>query len=128
MAINIWSGHVDAKNETPVNTGLNFSLDAKVTIVSSGTAALGDGHTWFGPSGQVHETRGHNISPGNWKLALLVKTGKIYTPIKGGLLNWTVPTDDNVEFVVNEEPGKYGDNYGGFDVTMQYDDEDLIGR
>jgi len=57
----------------------------------------------------------------------LVKTGRIYTAVGGGLLNWSPPTDDNVEFVYNDSRGAYDDNAGGFDVTIQYDDEDLIG-
>jgi hypothetical protein len=107
---------------------LNFRQDAEVTIISNGTARLGEGHAWVGPSGVGHKTNGNYISPEDWGMARLVKTGSIYTPVRGGLLNWSVPTDDNIAFVVNDEPGKYGYNRGGFDVTMEYDDEDLIGR
>lgn len=125
MAIQTWIGRVDAKSETPISTRLNFRPDARVIIVSSGTALAGAGWPWSGPTGVGLAVRGDCLAPEEWVLALLVKTGSIYTPVGGGLLNWSPPTDDNVEFVVNDVPRYYGDNGGGFDVMMQYDDEDL---
>jgi len=115
-------------SETPVNTGLNFRQGARVTIVSSGFARCGPSYDSYGPTGNIMFSAVEVIAPEEWVGALLVKTGNIYTSVGGGLLNWTPPTDDNVEFVYNDTPEWYGDNAGGFDVTMQYDDEDLIGR
>ena len=126
MAIQTWTGRVDAKTETPISTGLNFRPGARVIIVSSGTAQAGENLRWSGPSGIGLFVHGDSLAPEEWILALLVKTGSIYTSVGGGLLNWSPPTDDNVEFVVNDVPGLYGDNRGGFDVIMQYDDENLM--
>ncbi len=124
MAIQIWTGRVEANQEVPVNTGLNFRQGARVTIVSSGFASCGEVQM-YGPSGRFKMyDNGAPASEENIG-ALLVKTGRIFTAVGGGLLNWSPPTDDNVEFVYNDRRGAYGNNIGGFDVTMQYDDRDL---
>ncbi len=127
MAIQIWTGRVEAIQEAPINTGLNFRQGARVTIVSSGFARCKDEFALVGPSGYLEQKRTIAPAPEENIGALLVKTGRIYTAVGGGLLNWSPPTDDNVEFVYNDSRGAYDDNAGGFDVTIQYDDEDLIG-
>ena len=126
MAIQLWTGRVEAKEETPTNTGLNFRQGAQVTIVSSGYARNDPQADYFGPCG-FHRFFGDSAPAPDENIgALLVKTGKIYTAVGGGLLKWPPPTDDNVEFVYNDTRGNYSNNDGGFDVTMQYDDKDLL--
>ena len=126
MATQQWNGRVESNQEAGVNTGLNFRQGATVTIVSSGWARYSDDRELYGPSGSFGTRRTNAPSPEEPIGALLVKTGRVFTPVGGGLLNWAPPTDDNVEFLFNDVPGKYGDNVAGFDVTMQYDDDELI--
>ena len=124
MSKRIWKGRVEAMNGGPTSTQLNFRNGAKVTVVSQGFASRGDEFT--GPSGKYGMTRWNAISPDNYIGALLVKTGGVYTAAGGGLLNWTPPSDDNVEFIYNDTRGGFGDNAGGYDVEMEYDTEDLL--
>jgi hypothetical protein len=125
MALQIWTGRVEASQEVPVNTNLNFRQGAHVTIVSTGFARFGDDQRLEGPSGRFEFHRSDAPAPEENIGALLAKTGRVFTAIAGGLLNWAPPTDDNVEFVYNDRRGTYGNNAGGFDVTMQYDDQEL---
>lgn len=140
---------VPANSRNPISTGLNFSTNAKVTIVSKGVVTLrgvasllgAAKDTWNGPTGQPFVEEQYQvacIAPQAYAGALLATTGTIYTPVEGGLLNWTPPSDDNLSFVVNDtlvfeaEDGivynGYSDNLGTFQVTIQYDDDDLVGR
>lgn len=125
MAIKIWTGRVEAKQEVPVNTELNFRRGARITIVSSGFARFAGDTEMRGPSGKYQLRRADAPAPNENIGALLVKTGTICSAVGGGLLNWSPPTDDNVEFVYNDRPRTYADNAGHFDVTMQYDNNDL---
>ncbi|MCY2978037.1 MAG: hypothetical protein NTU79_05150 [Planctomycetota bacterium] len=124
MTLQVWTGHVNAIDETPVSTELNFKAGSKVTIVSSGFAAYKAAY-WFGPSGQFQKQSPDLVAPNELTGALLVKCGHTYTSVVGGLLNWSPPTDDNLEFVYNDAPGGYFNNDGGFDLQMQYDTDDL---
>ncbi len=132
MAIQSWSGYVAANSSSPINTGLNLRSNASVTIVSEGfgrnySPEGTEGVGYCGPSGYFRQTHDNAASPVHYIGALLAKTGAIYTAVGGGLLDWSPPTDDNLEFVYNDRivDDGYGDNNGGFNVTIKYDDEEL---
>jgi len=144
MAWHTKTVHVPASSHNPISTGLNFAEGAKVTIVSEGVALIGpikEGWKYQGAEGETApspppEAFGFTrISmEANWG-ALLAATGTVFTPLHGGLLNWSPPTDDNLSFIVNdtlnavrELPNGFSDNQGGFDVTVWYNDKDLVGR
>lgn len=119
-----WRGRVEAANQGPTSTHLNFRNGAKVTIVSQGFASRGDEFT--GPSGKYGMMRTNAISPDNYIGALLVKNGGVYTAVGGGLLNWIPLSDDNIEFIFNDVLGGFGNNQGGYDIEMEYDTDDLL--
>ena len=129
MAIKEWTGYVNATSETPMNSELNLKKGSKVTIVASGEASIcqgSDKHPYVGPTGECKKTLPNLIARNEYRGALLIKNGDILTPIGGGLIDWPVPNDNNMEFIINDIPGGYHDNLGGFWVTLKYNDQDLL--
>jgi len=118
--------HVDVTQGAPRNTGLNFRPGAQIHIVSDGTAKYDPSVEAFGPSGCIGMHRANTPAPNENIGALLVKTGSIYTPLSGGRLDWQPPTDDNLELVYNDTWNGYANNFGSFDVTIEYDQADLM--
>jgi hypothetical protein len=121
-----WEGRVDAKNEAPINTGLNFKRGSKITIVASGYARPKDDWHLVGAAGYVRERRNDAPAPDAPIGALIAKTGEIYTFIGCGLINWSPPTDDNLQLLYNDRRGTYHDNEGGFNVQIVYDEDSLL--
>ena len=104
MAIRTWKGYVNATSETPITSELNLKTGSLVTIVSNGEASICKVSVEFptvGPTGIIKPILPLEgiIAPNANQSALLIKTGDIYTPIGGGLIDWPIPNDNNLELV-----------------------------
>jgi hypothetical protein len=120
-----WTEFVSATNSNPTSSGLRRSSnETRIYIMSGGTANRGGGNPTTGPTGEVGKTYNNAIQPQYNIGALLVKTGNYYYPVGGGII-WNPPTDDVIEFIYNDTYGGFGNNTGGYRVTIEYTKGDL---
>ncbi|MGY2441012.1 LecA/PA-IL family lectin [Pseudomonas sp. SDO52101_S400] len=91
--------------------------------MASGWVERGSGRA-YGPQGDESLVGSYKpaglVYPDGLVGALLMKIGDDYlTPINNGVLRWTVPTDGELTFLVNDLAGDYGNNSGSFNVSVE---------
>jgi hypothetical protein len=119
----IWSGTVDAKLESGKKTGFKVKKGDVITIIASGWVERGSGRA-YGPQGDESLVGSYKpaglVYPDGLVGALLMKIGDDYlTPINTGVFRWTVPTDGELTFLINDLAGDYGNNSGSFNVSVE---------
>jgi hypothetical protein len=118
---------VDATKDEPVKSGLHFKPGSLITIVASGRGVWNSGiGDRYGPSGVVGPSNPGNCFAPNCPLGcVVVIRGATYDSIEGGLAQWDPNSTDELQFVYNDVPGGYGDNFGTFEVRVLYDSTDI---
>lgn len=124
---------VPANSPNPINTRLRLKKGAKIHIVSQGVVQLAQmfgsvgpvGMTWIDPR-YTPETYGMSRLYTSYNYgALVVLCGDQIQAVGGGLLNWIIPSPDEINLHINDVSILFNDNNGAFGVEIEYDTEDL---
>ncbi len=119
---NTWTGLVAANKEQGQKTGLQLKKGDFISVVATGYIKFGtDVYKCSDPLGNIPE--GGSVWPDypieNARLRALIGNDETHYPIGTGVLNWSVPSDGELTFLVRDVPGHYSDNSGSFTVTVQ---------
>ncbi|GAA5664839.1 hypothetical protein FHW72_000485 [Ochrobactrum sp. RC6B] len=119
---NSWTGLVPANKEHGLKTGFQLRKGDFISVVATGYIRFGKGSRQFSdPLGTIPSS--DPIDPyypfESARLRALIGNDGISYPIGTGVLNWSVPYDGELTFLVRDNPGDYADNSGSFTVTVQ---------
>jgi len=116
--ISTWTGEVDAKLEAGQRTGFMVNKGDVLHAVAIGWVSYNSGATTVGPQGDKNHPKTGLICQEAFAAALLGKIGDHIFPVNTGLYRWPAPISGELVFLVNDQPGMYGDNSGSFTVQV----------
>ncbi|WP_202305673.1 LecA/PA-IL family lectin [Dryocola clanedunensis] len=114
-----WSGCVDAKSATGINTGLSLKAGQKITILADGWVKYGrEEYVLAAPFGRVKEglvTKADKVLKARFSAS-----GKSYD-VGSGVYQWSVPESGELILLVSDS--SHSDNSGSFNAVVYLSEE-----